>query len=143
MKGGKTVIAFVEDLSGYKWELLQRTETPEPLCQVMLRVSNLDASVKFYETLGMSKVRERDTPEHQYSLAFMGYGPEETSAVMELTYNYGKSGYTLGNGAYSHVALSTTDLERTAAELGGKIDEISGGITVVDPDGWKVQFIRC
>lgn len=34
MKGGQTVIAFVEDPSGYKWELIQRGATPEPLCQV-------------------------------------------------------------------------------------------------------------
>lgn len=33
-KGGKTVIAFVEDPTGYKFELIQRqTEIPEPLAQ--------------------------------------------------------------------------------------------------------------
>ena len=143
VKGGKTVIAFVEDPSGYKWELLQRPATPEPLCQVMLRVSNLESSIKFYESLGMSKVRERDTPEQQYSLAFMGYGPEETSAVLELTYNYGKSGYTLGSQAYADVTLSTTDLDRTAAELGSKVDdEAAKSFTVVDPDGWRVKFVK-
>lgn len=144
VKGGKTVIAFVEDPAGYKWELLQRPETPEPLCQVMLRVSDLEASVRFYQTLGMHKIRERDSPEQQYTLAFMGYGPEETSAVMELTYNYGKSNYTLGSQAYSHVSIATADLDRTAAELSGKVAEEpqSGFFTVVDPDGWKVQFVQ-
>ena len=34
VKGGNTVIAFVRDPGGYLWELLQRGETPEPLCQV-------------------------------------------------------------------------------------------------------------
>lgn len=49
VKGGKTVIAFVEDPDGYKFELLEREPTPEPLCQVMLRVGDLDRSIKFYE----------------------------------------------------------------------------------------------
>ena len=37
----------------------------------------------------------------------MGYGPEETSAVLELTYNYGTTEYTMGN-AYSHVVRGST-----------------------------------
>lgn len=49
VKGGKTVIAFVDDPDGYKFELIQRGPTPEPLCQVMLRVGDLDRSIKFYE----------------------------------------------------------------------------------------------
>ncbi len=51
VKGGKSVIAFVEDPTGYKFELLQREPTPEPLCQVMLRVGDLDRSIAFYETV--------------------------------------------------------------------------------------------
>lgn len=49
VKGGKTVIAFIEDPDGYKFELLERGPTPEPLCQVMLRVGDLDRAIKFYE----------------------------------------------------------------------------------------------
>lgn len=49
VKGGNTVIAFVEDPDGYKFELLERGPTPEPLCQVMLRVGDLDRSIAFYE----------------------------------------------------------------------------------------------
>lgn len=49
VKGGSTVIAFVEDFDGYKFELLERGPTPEPLCQVMLRVGDLDRSINFYE----------------------------------------------------------------------------------------------
>jgi predicted enzyme related to lactoylglutathione lyase len=51
VKGGKSVIAFVEDPTGYKFELIQREPTPEPLCQVMLRVGDLDRSIAFYETV--------------------------------------------------------------------------------------------
>jgi lactoylglutathione lyase len=49
VKGGRTVIAFVEDPDGYKFEILERPGTPEPLCQVMLRVGDLDRAISFYE----------------------------------------------------------------------------------------------
>lgn len=49
VKGGSTVIAFVKDPDGYMFELIQRGPTPEPLCQVMLRVGDLDRAIKFYE----------------------------------------------------------------------------------------------
>ena len=49
VKGGSTVIAFAQDPDGYLFELIQRAETPEPLCQVMLRVGDLERSIKFYE----------------------------------------------------------------------------------------------
>jgi lactoylglutathione lyase len=54
VKGGKTVIAFVEDPDGYKFEILERPGTPEPLCQVMLRVGDLDRAISFYEKVGSS-----------------------------------------------------------------------------------------
>lgn len=53
VKGGKTVIAFVEDPDGYKFELIERDPTPEPLCQVMLRVGDLQRSIDFYEKVNM------------------------------------------------------------------------------------------
>ena len=52
VKGGNTIIAFVEDPDGYKFELLERGPTPEPLCQVMLRVGDLDQSINFYKKVG-------------------------------------------------------------------------------------------
>jgi lactoylglutathione lyase len=54
VKGGSTVIAFIEDPDGYKFELLERGPTPEPLCQVMLRVGDLDRSINFYEKVSNS-----------------------------------------------------------------------------------------
>ena len=49
VKGGSTMIAFVKDPDGYLFELIQRGPTPEPLCQIMLRVGDLDRSINFYE----------------------------------------------------------------------------------------------
>ncbi|XP_066325824.1 lactoylglutathione lyase-like [Miscanthus floridulus] len=49
VKGGSTVIAFAQDPDGYRFALIQRAEIHDPLCQVMLRVGDLERSIKFYE----------------------------------------------------------------------------------------------
>lgn len=54
VKGGKTVIAFIEDPDGYKFELLERGPTPEPFCQVMLRVGDMDRAINFYEKVRLN-----------------------------------------------------------------------------------------
>ncbi|KAK3003423.1 hypothetical protein RJ639_018688 [Escallonia herrerae] len=153
VKGGSTVIAFIEDPDGYKFELLERGPTPEPLCQVMLRVGDLERSINFYEKVkvtlafGMELLRKRDNPEYKYTIAMMGYGPEDKSAVLELTYNYGVTEYDKGNG-YAQIAIGTDDVYRTAEAVklcGGKVTREPGplpGINTkitacLDPDGWK------
>lgn len=152
VKGGKTVIAFVEDPDGYKFELIERGPTPEPLCQVMLRVGDLDRAINFYEkAFGMELLRKRDNPDYKYTIAMMGYGPEDKSTVLELTYNYGVKDYDKGN-AYGQIAISTDDVYKTAESVrqaGGKITRepgplpgISTKITAcLDPDGWKAVFV--
>ncbi|KAL8489756.1 hypothetical protein ACS0TY_025588 [Phlomoides rotata] len=152
VKGGKTVIAFVEDPDGYKFELLERGPTPEPLCQVMLRVGDLDRSIEFYEkAYGMQLLRKRDNPEYKYTIAMLGYGPEDKNTVMELTYNYGVTKYDTGN-AYAQIAIGTDDVYKTAEAVklcGGKVTREPGplpGINTkvfacLDPDGWKTVFV--
>lgn len=57
--------------------------------QVMLRVTDLDASIKYYtEALGCTLLRKKDNPEYKYTLAFLGYGPEGDNLVFELTHNW-------------------------------------------------------
>lgn len=159
VKGGKSVIAFVEDPTGYKWELITREEPiPEPIAQVMLRVTDLDRSIKWYtEALGCKLIRTRDNPDNGYKLAFLGYGPEEETCVFELTYNYGKDKYDNFKGeGYAQVALSSEDVYKTAeavkqlsGDLGGKVVREPGPLpglktkitSVEDPDGWKVVFV--
>lgn len=153
VKGGQSVIAFAEDPSGYKWELIQRKgDIPEPMAQVMLRVGDLERSIAYYrDVLGMKLLRTRDNPEYKYTLAFMGYGEEESSTVFELTYNYGVTEYTRGDG-YAQVAVSTKDVYKTAEAIraaGGTVTREPGpvpgiGTKVVactDPDGWKIVFV--
>ncbi|XP_078176014.1 glyoxalase/bleomycin resistance protein/dioxygenase superfamily protein [Carex rostrata] len=156
VKGGTTVIAFVQDPDGYMFEIIQRGPTPEPLCQVMLRVGDLDRSIQFYQkACGMKLLRKKDVPDYKYTIAMMGYADEQETTVLELTYNYGVTEYTKGN-AYAQVAISTEDVYKSAEvvdittkELGGKITRQPGPIpglntkitAFLDPDGWKTVLV--
>ncbi|MGE5791669.1 MAG: lactoylglutathione lyase [Bacteroidota bacterium] len=123
------------------------------MLHTMLRVGDLDRSVKFYtEVLGMKLLRTTDRPDQKYSLAFVGYDDEEKTAVLELTYNYGVDRYDLGT-AYGHVALGVPDAARACEEVkrrGGKVTReagpVKGGTTVIafveDPDGYKIELIE-
>ncbi|GMY36872.1 lactoylglutathione lyase GLX1 [Fagus crenata] len=156
VKGGKSVIAFVKDPDGYVFELIQRGPTPEPLCQVMLRVGDLERSIKFYEkALGMRVVKKVDRPEYKYTIAMLGYAEEQETTVLELTYNYGVTEYTKGN-AYAQVAIGTDDVYKSAEVVNHVIQEVGGKITrqpgpipglntkitaFLDPDGWKTVLV--
>jgi lactoylglutathione lyase len=123
------------------------------MLHTMLRVGNLDRSVKFYtEVLGMKLLRTTDRPEQKYSLAFVGYDGEDKTAVIELTYNYGVEKYDLGSG-YGHIALEMPDVAKACAAVkakGGTVTReagpVKGGTTVIafvaDPDGYKIEFIE-
>ncbi|GMH12421.1 hypothetical protein Nepgr_014262 [Nepenthes gracilis] len=152
VKGGSSIIACIEDPDGYTFELLERGPTPEPLCQVMLRVGDLDRSINLYKkAFGMELLRKRDNPDYKYTIAIMGYGPEDKNAVVELTYNYGVTEYDKGNG-YAQIAIGTDDVYKTAeavkfcggniAREPGPLPGINTKITVcLDPDGWKTVFV--
>ncbi|MEH1823444.1 MAG: lactoylglutathione lyase [Nostoc sp.] len=123
------------------------------LLHTMLRVGNLEESLKFYcEVLGMKLLRRKDYPGGEFTLAFVGYGDESDNSVIELTYNWGVEKYELGN-AYGHIALGVDDIYATCDEIrsqGGKIVREPGamkhGSTVIafveDPDGYKIELIQ-
>lgn len=123
------------------------------MLHTMLRVGNLDESLKFYcDVLGMKLLRKKDYPTGEFTLAFVGYGDESDNTVIELTYNWGTDQYDLGN-AYGHIALGVEDIYGTCAEIklkGGKVVREPGamkhGSTVIafveDPNGYKVELIQ-
>ena len=123
------------------------------ILHTMLRVGNLERSVKFYtEVLGMKLLRTTDRPEQKYSLAFVGYETEDKSAVLELTYNYGTDKYDLGAG-FGHIAIEIPDAKKACDAVratGGSVTReagpVKGGTTVIafvqDPDGYKIEFIE-
>lgn len=62
------------------------------ILHTMLRVSDLNRSIQFYtEVLGMRLLRRQEYPRGKYTLAFVGYGDEKDSNVIEFTYNWGVS----------------------------------------------------
>lgn len=123
------------------------------LLHTMLRVGNLEASLKFYcDILGMRLLRQKDYPGGKFTLAFVGYGDESEHTVLELTYNWDTNKYELGN-AYGHIAIGVDDIYSTCEEIrvrGGKVVREPGpmkhGSTVIafveDPDGYKVELIQ-
>jgi lactoylglutathione lyase len=123
------------------------------ILHTMLRVGNLDRSLAFYtDVLGMKLLRRSDYPDGKFTLAFVGYGSEAETAVLELTHNWETEAYDLGTG-YGHIAIEVEDAyaacEATKAR-GGKVTRPAGpmkhGTTVIafveDPDGYKIEFIQ-
>ncbi len=118
----------------------------------MIRVGDLDRSVKFYtQLLGMKELRRRDVPDGKYTLVFVGFG-EEGGGEVELTYNYGVPHYDQGS-AFGHLAIGVADVAGTCEEVrggGGKVTREAGpvkfGTTVIafveDPDGYKIELIE-
>ncbi|KAG4194632.1 hypothetical protein ERO13_A06G065300v2 [Gossypium hirsutum] len=123
------------------------------MLHVVYRVGDLDRTIKFYtECLGMKLLRKRDIPEERYTNAFLGYGPEDSHFVIELTYNYGVDKYEIGT-AFGHFGIAVEDVAK-AVELikakGGKVTRepgpVKGGSTVIafieEPNGYKFELIE-
>lgn len=122
------------------------------MLHTMLRVGDLDRSIKFYtEILGMKLLRRKDYPDGKFTLAFVGYGDESEHTVIELTYNWDTDHYDLGSG-FGHIALEVDDVYEAADAIkkrGGKILREAGpmnaGTTIIafvaDPDGYPIELI--
>jgi lactoylglutathione lyase len=123
------------------------------LLHTMLRVGDLERSLAFYtDVLGMRLLRRRDYPDGRFTLAFVGYGDESDTAVIELTHNWDTSAYSIGTG-YGHIAIGVDDIHSTCQAIvgrGGRVVRPPGpmkhGSTVIafveDPDGYKVELIQ-
>ena len=119
----------------------------------MIRVNNLEESIKFYtEVLGMKLLREKEYPEGKFSLAFLGYGKETKDTVIELTYNWDTNDYEHGN-AFGHIAIEVDDIYKVCDEIrdkGTRVIRDPGpmmhGTTVIafieDPNGYKIELIQ-
>ncbi len=130
------------------------SESSGQLLHTMIRVFDLDKSIAFYTgQLGMKLLRRKDYPSGEFTLAFVGYGDEESNAVIELTHNWGqKEPYQLGT-AFGHLAVGVPDIYGTCerlAKAGVKIPRPPGPMKhggsviafVEDPDGYKIELIE-
>lgn len=124
------------------------------LLHTMLRVKDLDKSLHFYtELLGMKLLRKRDYPTGKFTLAFVGYGDESDSTVVELTHNWDQAEpYSLGSG-FGHLAVGVPDVYKACEQLGAagvKIPRPAGPMAhggsviafIEDPDGYRIELIQ-
>ncbi len=119
----------------------------------MLRVGNLEKSVKFYtEIFSMKLLRKKDYPDGRFTLAFLGYGDETENTAIELTHNWDTSQYDIGDG-FGHLAIEVDNVYEAVAAIkqqGGKIIREAGpmnaGKTIIafveDPDGYQIELLE-
>ncbi len=100
----------------------------------MLRVSNPDDSVAFFQLLGLEERRRRDAPAGKFTLIFLGFPGDE--AEVELTHNWGEAGYDGGRN-FGHLAFLVDDIYATCQRLA------DAGVTINRPprDG-HMAFVR-
>lgn len=123
------------------------------ILHTMLRVTDLNKSIDFYQSiLGMKLWRRQDYPEGKFTLAFLGYGNESESAVLELTHNWDVNHYDMGN-AYGHIAIAVSDLYKmcdTIKAKGGQVVREPGPMKhgkthlafIKDPDGYLIELLE-
>ena len=123
------------------------------IVHTMIRVNDLEESLKFYcDGLGMKLLKRRDYESGRFTNVFVGYGSEETDAVIELTYNWDTEHYQLGD-AFGHVAIGVDDIYRCCDDLrqkGAKIVREPGPMKhgtgsnaiafLEDPNGYKIEL---
>ncbi|MBP9742569.1 MAG: lactoylglutathione lyase [Burkholderiales bacterium] len=124
------------------------------ILHTMIRVKDLNKSIEFYnKVLNMEVIKKKDYPNGKFTLVFMGYGSEEETALIELTYNWGVSEYELGN-AFGHIAIEIEDMDKIcqlAIQYGGRVTREPGPMKfggerniafIEDPDGYKIELIE-
>lgn len=123
------------------------------LLHTMIRVNDLEASLRFYcDRLGMKLLRKHDFPGGRFTLAFVGYGDEASHTVVELTYNWDTHEYDIGSG-FGHLAIGVPDIYAACERLraaGVKIVREPGpmkhGSTEIafieDPSGYRIELIQ-
>jgi lactoylglutathione lyase len=102
----------------------------------MVRVNDLDASLRFYrDALGLVELRRKDYPQGRYTLVFLA-APGDESAQVELTFNWDPETYAGGRN-FGHLAYEVDDIYATCQRLR------EHGVTINRPprDG-RMAFVR-
>ena len=101
----------------------------------MLRVSDPEATVAFFQLLGLEERRRMEVPQGKYTLIFMGV-PGDEGGEVELTHNWEESGYDGGRN-FGHLAFRVDDIYATCRNL------MDHGVTINRPprDG-HIAFVR-
>ena len=113
----------------------------------MIRVSDLDASLKFYcDALGLEELRRYDNDQGRFTLVFIS-APGNESAQVELTYNWDPESYSGGRN-FGHLAYRVDDIYATCERLASNDVVINrpprdGRMAFVrSPDGISVELLQ-
>lgn len=100
----------------------------------MIRVSDPEATVRFFQLLGLEERRRVENQSGRYTLIFLGVPGDE--AEVELTHNWGEGGYSGGRN-FGHLAYQVDDIYETCRRL------MEAGVTINRPprDG-RMAFVR-
>ena len=100
----------------------------------MIRVSDPEATIRFFKLLGLEERRRMDNEAGRFSLIFLGVPGDE--AEVELTHNWDESGYPGGRN-FGHLAYQVDDIYKTCRHL------MDNGVTINRPprDG-RMAFVR-
>jgi lactoylglutathione lyase len=101
----------------------------------MIRVSDPERTVAFFQQLGLEERRRVDNDAGRYTLIFLGV-PGDEGGEVELTHNWGESGYSGGRN-FGHLAYEVDDIYGTCERLR------AAGVTINRPprDG-RMAFVR-
>jgi lactoylglutathione lyase len=106
----------------------------------MIRVTDPDATVRFFELLGLKEVKRFDSEKGRFTLIFLA-APGDEDAQVELTYNWpaedGSSEDYTGGRNFGHLAYRVDNIYETCQRL------MDAGITINRPprDG-HMAFVR-
>ncbi|CAH1710022.1 glyoxalase domain-containing protein 4 [Aphis gossypii] len=118
----------------------------------VFKIAERTKTMKFYrELLGMKVLRHEEFTQgceaacngpydNRWSKTMIGYGPEDTHFVIELTYNYGVDDYKLGND-FLGITLKSSKVLQNAKSLGWPIEVEDNMSYVVAPGGYKFYVI--
>ncbi len=101
----------------------------------MIRVSDPEATIRFFGLLGLKEVRRYDNEKGRFTLIFLA-APGDEDAQVELTHNWDESGYGEGRN-FGHLAYAVDDIYESCQRL------MDGGVTIGRPprDG-RMAFVR-
>ena len=101
----------------------------------MIRVSHVEATLAFFELLGLKELRRVDSEAGRFTLIFLA-APGDEDAQVELTHNWDEAGYTGGRN-FGHLAYAVDDIYASCQRL------MDGGVTINRPprDG-HMAFVR-
>ena len=101
----------------------------------MLRVSDPEATIRFFNLLGLEERHRMDNEAARYTLIFLGV-PGDEGGEVELTVNWDEAGYGGGRN-FGHLAYQVDDIYETCARLS------AAGVTINRPprDG-RMAFVR-